>query len=144
MNVSFFLEGLMTNKEKKELEIAQKKTIERSEGEPTREGVLYTPQVDILEDPNSILLHADIPGVRRDDITMDIREGVLTLTATVEPLPAHWQTVYEEYQVGGYTRRFTLSDRVDTEKINAKFENGVLTLILPKAEAQRPRKIKVT
>jgi len=134
----------MTAKEKKELEVAEKKTIEPASGEPTRAGVMYTPQVDIVEDPDAITVYADLPGVSREDLTIDVREGVLSLTAPVLPLQSHWEPLYREYQVGGYERRFSLSDRIDTEKINANLTNGVLTLTLPKAEAQKPRKIRVT
>jgi HSP20 family protein len=134
----------MATKETKELEVAEKKTIETSGGEPTRQGVMYNPQVDISEDPEAITLLADLPGSKRDNLTIDVREGVLTLTATVETIPHNWEPLYREYEIGGYERRFTLSDRIDTDKINAKLENGVLTLVLPKAEALKPRKIKVT
>ncbi|MBI5511812.1 MAG: Hsp20/alpha crystallin family protein [Deltaproteobacteria bacterium] len=133
----------MTTKEKKELEVAEKKVIAPTAGEPTRAGVMYTPQVDIIEDPEAIVLFADLPGVKRDAVGIDVRDGVLTLSATVEPLPSTWQPMYSEYQVGGYERRFSVSDRIDAEKINAKLENGVLRLVLPKAEAQKPRKVKV-
>jgi HSP20 family protein len=134
----------MTSKEKKELEVAEKKSIEPAAGEPTRQGVMYTPQVDILEDLDAITLRADLPGVRRENLTIDVRDGVLCLTATVEPVRESWEPLYREYQVGGYERRFAVSDRIDTDKINANLTNGVLTLVLPKAEAQKPRKIKVT
>jgi len=133
----------MTIKEQKELEVAEKRAIDTSSGEPTRQGVMYTPQADILEDPDTITVRADLPGVKRENLTIDVREGVLSLTATVDPLPDSWEPVYHEYQVGGYERRFSVSDRIDTEKINATLANGVLTLVLPKAEAQKPRKIKV-
>jgi HSP20 family protein len=72
-----------------------------------------------------------------------VREGVLSLTATVQPLQEHWQSLYREYQEGGYERLFSLGDRIDSEKINAKLENGVLILVLPKAEAHKPRKITI-
>jgi len=131
-------------KEKKELEVTEKKTIEPASGEPTRQGVMYTPQVDIVENPDAITVYADLPGVKKESLTIDVREGVLSLTATVDELPNHWEPIFREYQVGGYERRFSVSDRIDTEKINANLTNGVLTLVLPKAEAQKPRKIKVT
>jgi len=133
----------MATKDKRELEVTEKKAIEPTIGEPTREGVMYTPQVDIVEDPSSITVFADLPGVKRDNLVIDVREGVLSLTATVDPLPDHWQPTYREYQEGGYDRRFSLGDRIDTDKINAKLENGVLALVLPKAEAQKPRKITI-
>ena len=133
----------MVTKDKKELEVTEKKAIEPTGGEPTRQGIRYTPQVDIVEDPNAITVYADLPGVKRDDLVIDVREGILSLTATVNSLPEHWQSIYGEYREGGYERRFTLGDRIDTEKINAKLENGVLALVLPKAEAQKPRKINI-
>jgi len=133
----------MTTKEKKELEVTEKKPLAETNGEPMREGVYYTPQVDIVEDRDAITLYADLPGVTKDGVSIDVHEGVLTLTATTEPLPTQWQAVWKEYEVGGYTRKFSLSDRVDTEKINAKIENGVLALVLPKAESQKPRKVKI-
>jgi HSP20 family protein len=133
----------MTTKDKKELEVAEKKPIEPTVGEPTRQGVMYAPQVDIVEDPNAITVYADLPGVKRDNLHIDVHEGILSLTATVDPLPEHWQTTYREYHEGGYERRFALGDRINTEKISAKLENGVLVLVLPKAEEQKPRKINI-
>jgi HSP20 family protein len=133
----------MVAKDKKELEVSAKKAIETGAGEPTRAGIRYAPHVDIVEDPNAITVYADLPGVKRDDLVIDVRDGILSLTATVNPLSEHWQPIYQEYQEGGYERRFTLGDRINTEKINAKLENGVLTLVLPKAEALKPRKITI-
>lgn len=133
----------MTNKDKRELEVSEKKPLDPTAGEPTRQGVMYSPQVDIVEDPNTITVYADLPGVKRDNLHIDVREGVLSLTATVEPLPSHWRPAYCEYQEGGYERRFTLGDRINADKINAKLENGVLMLVLPKAEEQKPRKISI-
>jgi len=134
----------MATKENKDLEVTEKKAIEPSSGEPTRQGVMYLPEVDIVEDANAITVYADLPGVKRDHLVIDVREGVLSLTATVDPLPDHWQPTYREYQEGGYERRFSLGERIDAEKISAKLENGVLALVLPKAEAQKPRKVTIT
>jgi HSP20 family protein len=133
----------MTDKEKRELEVKNKKHIEKSEGEPTREGVTYVPDVDIIETEDAITLLADLPGVKREDVDIDVREGVLTLTATVAPLAERLNLLYREYDLGGFSRRFTLGERIDQEKINAKLDNGVLTLVLPKAEEAKPRKIKI-
>ena len=133
----------MTDKENKELEVQSKKTLEKSEGEPTREGVMYVPYVNIIEDNESITLKADVPGATKDGIDIDVREGVLTLTATVEPPPQRLRPVYREYEVGGFTRRFTLGERIDQSRINASLDDGVLTLVLPKAEQAKPRKIEI-
>lgn len=133
----------MTAQEKKELQLAEKQAVEAARGEPTREGVLWVPQVDILEESDGITLRADLPGVKKEQVTIDVQEGILTLTATSNPVPADWQPVYSEYRVGGYSRRFTLGEHIDQSKITANMENGVLTLVLPKAEAARPRKISI-
>jgi len=133
----------MTEKEKRELQVADKQAIEKHEGEPTREGLMWVPQVDIVESRDTITLRADLPGVKRDDVDIDVREGVLTLSAQVQPTPANWSPVYAEYQLGGYNRRFTLGEHIDQSKISASMENGVLTLVLPKAEAAKPRKIEI-
>ena len=133
----------MTDQERRELQVAQKKAIERGEGEPTREGLMWVPQVDIIEESEGITLRADLPGVKNDAVQIDVHEGVLSLSATLEPTPQNWQPLYQEYRAGGYSRRFTLGEKIDQQKISASMENGVLTLVLPKAEAAKPRKIEV-
>jgi len=133
----------MTEQERKDLEVSQKKTIEKHAGEPTREGVMYVPDVDILEDDKNITVYADLPGVKKDRVNIDLHEGTLTLTATVDEPQEKWHPIYREYEIGGYTRRFTLGEQVDKSKISARMDNGVLTLVLPKAEAAKPRKIQI-
>ena len=81
----------MTDQDKKELEVAEKKAIQDSDGEPTREDVVYVPNVDIIEDPQAITVRADMPGASKDDVDIDVREGVLTLTASVQYPPDSWQ-----------------------------------------------------
>jgi len=133
----------MTMKEKKELEVSEKKKIETQSGEATFEGVTYVPDVDIMENEEALMLHADLPGVKPEDVDIDLREGVLTLTAKVERPEHNHRLIYREYEIGGYQRRFTLGERIDASRINAKFNDGVLTLTLPKAEQAKPRKIKI-
>jgi HSP20 family molecular chaperone IbpA len=133
----------MTDKEKKELEVSRKKEIDKREGEPTREGLQFVPDVDIAEDENGIVLYADLPGVRIEDLDIDVRDGVLTLSASVESPMEHHRLRYKEYEIGGFTRRFNLSERIDPAKISAELNNGVLRLSLPKAEEHKPRKIEI-
>jgi len=133
----------MTDKEKKELQVAEKQAVEKSEGEPTREGLMWVPQVDIIENADAITLRADLPGVKKNDVEIDVREGVLSLSASLNPSPDNWQPVYSEYQIGGYSRRFSLGEQIDQGKITADMDNGVLTLTLPKAEQHKPRKIEI-
>ena len=134
----------MTKKEIKELEVSKKKTIEKSKGEHTREGITYTPDVNIIEDAENITLQADLPGVKRENLDIDIREDTLTLTGTLATPEKHHNLIYREYELGGFSRRFTLGERIDQEKISAKLDNGVLTLVLPKAAAHQPKKIEIT
>jgi len=133
----------MTTQEKKELQVADKQSIEKRSGEPTREGMMFVPQVDILEERDTITVRADLPGVKKENVEIDLSDGVLTLNATVQGVPEKWQPVYAEYQVGGYSRRFTLGEQIDQSKISAEMDNGVLTLVLPKAEQHKPRKIAI-
>ena len=85
-----------------------------------------------------------MPGVTSDNVTIDLNEGVLTLKGDVTPWENADETdVLVEFEIGKYYRQFTLSEIVDQEKIEAKLENGVLRLTLPKAEKAKPRKITV-
>lgn len=134
----------MTNKEKKELQCVEKKSIEKSSGEPTRENLLFIPEVDIFENSNAITLRADLPGVKKEQLTIDVHDGILTLSAGVDPIADNHHLIYREYDVGGYSRKFTLGERIDQTKIKATIDNGVLTLVLPKAESAKPRKIEIS
>jgi HSP20 family molecular chaperone IbpA len=134
----------MTDKEKKEIAVREKEQIAPTEGEPTREGVYYTPAVDIYADDEAITVTADLPGVKQEDLDIDLKEGVLTVTGHVAPPEGRLKPVYREYGIGGYTRRFTVGDKIDQAAISAKLENGVLELTLPKAERLKPRKIEVS
>jgi len=133
----------MNDTSKKDLEVTEKKTLETTEGEPTREGLVYEPHVDIIEDAEAITLFADMPGVKKTDVDIDVREGILTLNAPVRPTSDGWQPLLKEYEIGGFTRRFALSEKVDTGRINARMDNGVLVLKLPKMEQHKPRKIQI-
>jgi len=133
----------MTEKEKKELSHRDKEPISKRDGEPTRAGLVYSPAVDILRTDDSLTLVADLPGVRKADLEVGIEDGVLTIAAPVAEVEARQKPVYREYGVGGYLRRFVLSDKIDQARISAELEDGVLTVTLPKAERLKPRRIEV-
>jgi HSP20 family molecular chaperone IbpA len=112
--------------------------------EQTRPGPVYSPSVDIFENDNSITVLADMPGVKAQDLKIDLRESVLTLTARVtSPETAKESDVLREYLSGTFFRQFTLSETIDQAKIDAKLSDGVLRLELPKVEKARPRQITV-
>jgi len=133
----------MSAEVKKEITVNAKKEIQPGSGEPITQGVLFVPEVDITENQDGVTLTADLPGVRKEDLDIDYREGVLTLTARVEPPPSHHRLTYQEYEVGGFQRRFTVGERVDIAKIEANLKHGVLSLFLPRAEEHKPRKIEI-
>ncbi|HTP24902.1 MAG TPA: Hsp20/alpha crystallin family protein [Anaeromyxobacteraceae bacterium] len=112
--------------------------------EQTRPGPVYTPAVDIFENDKSITVLADMPGVKAQDLQIDLRESVLSLTGRVTPPESsnEWD-VLREFQSGLFFRQFTLSEAIDQGKIDAKLIDGVLRLELPKVEKARPRQITV-
>jgi len=128
---------------KTELQVADKRAMNPSQGEPTRAGVTWVPEVDIFEGPEAITVRADLPGAKKEAVDIDIRDGVLTLQACVEKTSGAWKSLASEYRLGNYARRFTLSDRIDSSRVEATMNDGVLTLVLPKAEAHKPRKIEI-
>lgn len=126
------------------------KAIVRTEGdvaqaEQTRDRQVYSPQVDIIEKDNGLLLLADMPGVKAADIDIQYEDGQLTIYGKVEPRQDDSQTAYllHEYGVGDFYRSFRIGDGIDVDSIRAELKNGVMTLHLPKTEAFRPRKIAV-
>ena len=127
----------------KELQAKEKQAIDKTEGEPTKRGVYFTPLVDIYENKDGITIKADVPGTEEGNVDIDLREGVLTMTATVEPPENKGKLVYGEYDIGGYTRSFRVGKAIDQNKITGDLSNGVLTVFLPKAEHLKPRKIQV-
>ena len=130
--------------EKKEISAHTKEEIKKEEGEPTRSGVFYSPTVDIYESKDSITLLADIPGVQKNDVDIDIENKMLTLTGLLRNEKKGLIPVYKEYGIGGYLRSFKLGDTIDQTKISATLNDGVLTLVLPKADKLKPRKIEIS
>ena len=113
-------------------------------GESTRGIPDFIPPVDIYEDKNGITVLADMPGVDKEGVSIDLKEDQLAISGKVSLTEDKKTFLHKEYEVGNYFRQFTLSDVIDREKISAKMADGVLTLTLPKAEKAVPKKIAVT
>ena len=112
--------------------------------EHTHPGPMHSPAVDIFESVDRLSLLADMPGVKAQDLRIDLREGVLTLSARVARSgSANESNVLRESMPGTYFRQFTLSEMIDQSKIDAKLLDGVLRLDLPKLERAKPRQITV-
>lgn len=115
-----------------------------SKAEQTKDGLVFTPDVDILESDREITLLADMPGVQSRDLKVDLENGVLTLTGDVAPWEGpDEEDILIEYEVGRFYRQFSISETIDQERIDARLSDGVLRLTLPKVESAIPRKIPV-
>jgi HSP20 family molecular chaperone IbpA len=122
-------------REKKEL-TGQEKTVP---------GRFFVPSTDAYETEDGLTLVMEMPGVVRENLDVSLEDGVLTVEGRLDFSKYEGlEPVYTEYNVGHYTRSFSLSDKVDQENIAARIEDGVLTLTLPKAQAARPRRIAVS
>lgn len=115
-----------------------------SSTERTRSGRTFCPAVDILENEDALVVLADVPGSRAEDIGVDFENGQLTIHARVtERQPEGTRFLAREYALGDYRRSFEVSERIDPARIAADYTNGVLRLTLPKAESAKPKKIVV-
>ncbi len=105
----------------------------------------WTPAVDVKETDKEFILHADIPGVDPKDIDVHMENGLLTIKGQRENEKTEEHDGYTriERSYGNFYRRFSLPDTADAEKINAKCNNGVLRITIPKHTKLQPRKIKV-
>jgi len=127
----------MSNKDVQKKETAVPHNVERINDQP-----VFIPTVDIIENDNCFKIIADIPGADKNSIDIKFEKNILTIRAEcIENNKG--EVVYSEYKTGNYERSFTVSDEIDSKKIEAKYDKGVLTLILPKAASVKPRKIEV-
>lgn len=114
------------------------------ETERTRTRKVYVPRVDIYETKDSIVLIANMPGVDEKSVDVTLEKDTLTISGSVESLSFSGHSVaYAEYDTGDYQRAFTISSEVDRNRIEAKVKNGVLRVILHKAEQVKARKIAI-
>ena len=131
--------------------MANETTIEKRESEDIqtaerlRSGRTYVPTVDILERDDKLLLLADMPGVKADDLDIRYERGELSVYGRVQPreFPERGDYLMCEYGVGDFHRSFQIGELIDATRIEAELHDGVLTLHLPKREQAVPRKIAV-
>ena len=105
----------------------------------------WTPAVDIKEEPNQFVIHADLPGVDVKDIEVSLENGVLTLKGQRASEKKEETEQYRRVERvrGTFLRRFSLPDVADAEKVSAKCKDGVLEVVVPKREAAQPRRIAI-
>jgi len=102
------------------------------------------PPVDIIEDAEGIVVAADLPGVAKEDVAIEVEGDTLTLEGVVKlGEAASMQPVYAEVGVAHYRRSFVLGRDLDTSRIAAEMKHGVLRVRVPKQERAKPRKVDV-
>ena len=108
---------------------------------------VFRPRVDLLDREQEVLLFADMPGSRAEDIEIHFENGLLTVRGRVADRPAGpaagVRHLVREYRLGDFERSFTLGEQIDTDGIEAGFSQGVLTVRLPKLGQAQPRRIEV-
>ena len=106
----------------------------------------FSPRVDITEDDNNLFVHAELPGMSKDQVKVSVNEDrLLTIQGEKkkEEKKEDKSLIRIERNFGSFTRSFSLPENVDVENISAKFENGVLELSLKKIEPPKPKEIEV-
>ena len=116
---------------------------EQGKQEVTRQQEQWmAPPVDIYETADGLMVVADLPGVAKENLNIEVKNDLLTIQAKPN-VSNSGSPVYQEFQLGNLYRQFRLTDAVNTARIEAELKYGVLMLRLPKAEEAKPRKIEV-
>ena len=131
---------MTTKNEPREIEAREKELLVT---EDARSGLVFRPDVDILEEPEAFVIHADMPGASDETVDVRLEKGVLTLHARLAETPSKGRPLYAEYRDGSYFREFRLSEDIDAANVSARMKDGVLELRLPKTAERKPRRIEV-
>lgn len=127
-----------------ELQVQQKREVE-SKQEATIPARVFVPATDIFATDETLTVILEIPGVDKDKVDVKVENDVLTIEGWIDfSRYEGLQPVYTEYNIGNYARSFQLSSTIDQDRISAELRDGVMTLVLPKSEKAKPRKISVS
>ncbi len=130
--------------DQQELQVQQKREVEKKQ-EGTIPARQFLPVTDIFETDQSLTLVVEMPGVKRDNVEVSVENDILTIDGRIDFANYEGlQPLYTEYNIGHYLRSFQLSSKIDQERIKAQLTDGVMTLVLPKAEKAKPRKITLS
>jgi HSP20 family protein len=125
----------LTVREKQELVNKEEKTIP---------GRYFVPAADIFETDEALMVIMEMPGVEKNNVSVALENDTLRVEGQINSSNYEgMEPVYTEYNVGHYARGFTLSGKIDRDRISAQLDNGVLTLMLPKVKEAMPRRISV-
>ena len=125
---------------KEQIEVTNKKSWD----EALEKESWIAPLVDIYETIDDYYLTAQMPGVKKEDVKIKLEEGNLVIMGRIDyEQNVNNKYVLKETEIGNYYRRFKISDSVDETKIDAKLENGILNVKLPKHDRLKPKTIEI-
>jgi len=126
---------------KQDIRVQKKREVESETTVPVR---VFVPTADIYETQESLIVNLEMPGVDKERVSIHVEDGILQVEGQLDFAQYEGlQPVYTEYNIGNYSRNFRLPNQVDQTKIEAQMKDGVLSLMLPKVEQAKPRKIQV-
>ncbi|WP_104203226.1 Hsp20/alpha crystallin family protein [Billgrantia saliphila] len=125
-------------------EATRQPQVQESEGSRDERDRALQPPVDIFEEGNALHLLADLPGVTPESLSIEVDNNLLSLEGEIRlEMPEGMSAIYAEVRAQRFARRFTLSHEIDSDAIEARIENGVLHLQLPKKPSHQRRRIEV-
>jgi HSP20 family molecular chaperone IbpA len=127
-----------------ELPVQQKREVEKKQEStvPTR---AFLPVADIFETDQALTVVLEMPGVSKENVQIDVENDVLTIAGQIDYSAYEGlQPLYTEYNIGNYSRSFQISSKIKQDGIKAELNDGVMTLVLPKAERAKSRRISVS
>lgn len=129
--------------DEKSLKVQEKKELTTKE-EQTVPARFYVPYTDIYETDTALWVSMEMPGVEKDKVEVKLEQNVLSIEGRVDFTKYEkLKPLYTEYNIGHYRRDFRLSSEIDSQRISAKLDHGVLTVELPKSQETMPRRISV-
>lgn len=126
-----------------ELQVQQKRELEKKQEAtfPTR---MFLPATDIFESDHALTMLIEMPGVSKESIEVKVEGDILTIDGRIDFSKYEGlQALYTEYNVGNFSRTFQLSNEIEQAGIKAELKDGVMKLVLPKAERAKPRRIEI-
>ena len=127
-----------------ELQAQHKREVEKKQEStmPVRD---FVPVTDIFETEQALTVVLEMPGVSKESVEVGVENDVLAITGRIDSSKYEGlQPLYTEYNIGNYSRSFQISSKIEQEGIKAELKDGVMTLVLPKAEKAMPRRISVS
>lgn len=124
-------------------ELQENRNVETKDVEKMENRRTVIPAVDIFENDNEIWMVVDLPGVNEKDVEVHFEKQTLRISGRVKPVDSSWRRTLREYVPTDFERSFKLPSGLDVSKFSADYENGVLTLHLPKSEDHQPHKIQI-